>query len=101
MSIERLSHHEAARTYLHNADNARGAGAATTGSDAQSGATRRPDSVTLSANARTLATARAAVQEAPDVRDAKVNDIKQRVQDGTYDVPSHVLARNLLEASNN
>jgi negative regulator of flagellin synthesis FlgM len=100
MSIERLSHHEAARTYLQNAESARGGGAPTTGRDARSGVTRRPDSVTLSANARTLATARAAVQQAPDVRDAKVNDIKQRLQDGTYDVASHVLARNLLDASN-
>ena len=101
MSIERLGHHEAARTYLQNADSARVAGAATTGSDARSGVTRRPDSVTLSADARTLATARAAVQQAPDVRYAKVAEVKQRVQDGTYEVPASVLARNLLEASNN
>src|SRR5579864_6869927 len=54
------------------------------------------DSVSLSDNARSLASARQAVQAAPDVRDQKVSDIKQRVQDGTYDVPSSVLARKML-----
>src|ERR671927_410547 len=91
MSIERLGHQEAARTYLQNAEGARSASANAGGTDGKAGVARRPDSVTLSANARTLATARAAVQQAPDVRDAKVNDIKQRVQDGTYDVASHGL----------
>jgi negative regulator of flagellin synthesis FlgM len=100
MSIERLGHHEAARTYLQNADSARGANAAgNTSADLKAGVTRRPDSVSLSDNARSLANARAAVQQAPDVRDAKVADIKQRVEDGTYNVPSHVLARKLMDAS--
>jgi negative regulator of flagellin synthesis FlgM len=100
MSIERLSHHEAARTYLQNADSTRAASAATSGTQAKAGVTRRPDSVSLSDNARSLATARAAVQQAPDVRDAKVAEIKQRVEDGTYNVPSHLLARKLIQASN-
>jgi anti-sigma28 factor (negative regulator of flagellin synthesis) len=41
------------------------------------------------------------VQKAPDVRDEKVADIKQRVEDGTYSVPSHVLARNMIDATKN
>ena len=100
MSIERLAHHEAARTYLQNADGARAATAASSGSDAKAGVSRRPDSVSLSDHARSLVNARAAVQQAPDVRDAKVAAIKQGVEDGTYNVPSHVLARNILQASN-
>jgi negative regulator of flagellin synthesis FlgM len=101
MSIERLSHHEAARTYLQNADSTRAASAAATnGTDAKAGVARRADSVSLSDSARTLATARAAVQQAPDVRDAKVTAIKQRVDDGTYNVPANVLARKLIDASN-
>ena len=97
MSIERLSQHEAARTYLQNAETARAASAASASdAAAQAGVARRPDSVSLSDNARTLATARAAVQQAPDVRDAKVAEIKQRVQDGTYNVPAHLLARKML-----
>ena len=99
MSIERLSHHEAARTYLQNADSTRAASAANSGSEAKAGVSRRPDSVSLSDNARSLANARAAVQQAPDVRDATVAEIKQRVEDGTYEVPSHLLARNIIDAS--
>jgi negative regulator of flagellin synthesis FlgM len=103
MSIERLSYHnEAARTYLHNAETARASSAQTAGDGgAKVGVARRPDSVSLSASARTLATARAAVQQAPDVREAKVAEIKQRVQNGTYTVPARVLARNLIAASSN
>lgn len=101
MSIERLGHHEAARTYLQNADGARAATVASNGSEVKAGVTRRADSVSLSDNARSLVNARAAVQQAPDVRDAKVAEIKQRVEDGTYEVPSHVLARKLMQASNN
>jgi negative regulator of flagellin synthesis FlgM len=101
MSIERLSHHEAARTYLQNTDSTRAASAATSGTEAKAGVTRRPDSVSLSDNARSLATARAAVQQAPDVREAKVAEIKQRVQDGTYQVPSRVLARNIIASNTN
>jgi negative regulator of flagellin synthesis FlgM len=55
------------------------------------------DSVSLSDSAKSLANAQQAVQNAPDVRDQKVADIKQRVQDGTYDVPSRVLARKMLD----
>jgi negative regulator of flagellin synthesis FlgM len=104
MSIERLGHHttnEAARTYLQNADGARAASAANSATDgaAKTTAAPRTDSVSLSDNARSVAAALAAVQQAPDVRDAKVNEIKQRVQDGTYDVPARVLARNMIDAS--
>jgi negative regulator of flagellin synthesis FlgM len=101
MSIERLSHHTAARTYLQNADSAGAANAANSGPQTNAGVSRRPDSVSLSDNARSLASARAAVQQAPDIRDAKVAEIKQRVADGTYDVPSHVLASKMMQASNN
>ena len=101
MSIERLGHHEAARTYLQNADSTRAASAATSGTEAKAGVTRSPDSVSLSDNARSLVNARAAVQQAPDVRDTRVAEIKQRVEDGTYEVPSHVLARKLMQASDN
>ena len=101
MSIERLSHHEAARTYLQNAESARASAASPSPSDAQLGVGRRPDSVSLSHDARSLANARAAVLQAPDTRDEKVAEIKHRVEDGTYSVPAHVLARKLIDASQN
>ena len=101
MSIERLSQHEAARTYLQSAEGARAASAPTpSDADAQPGVVRRADSVSLSADARALAAARAAVLDAPDTRQPKVAEVKQRVEDGTYSVPAHVLARKLIDASN-
>jgi anti-sigma28 factor (negative regulator of flagellin synthesis) len=35
------------------------------------------------------------------VRDEKVAEIKQQVADGTYSVSARVLARKMLDASNN
>jgi negative regulator of flagellin synthesis FlgM len=54
------------------------------------------DSVSLSEGARSLAGAREAVQNSPDVREHKVADIKQQISDGTYSVSSRVLARKML-----
>src|SRR5581483_4810742 len=54
------------------------------------------DSVTLSDNARALSSARQAVQAVPEVRNDKVSAIKQSLADGTYQVNSSVLARNML-----
>ena len=56
------------------------------------------DEVSLSDEARALAAARDTVAAAPDVREDKVSAIKQRVEDGTYSVPSNVLARKLLDS---
>jgi len=53
----------------------------------------------LSDSARSLAAARKAVEEAMDVREQRVAEIRQRVADGTYVVPSHTLARKMLGAS--
>jgi negative regulator of flagellin synthesis FlgM len=101
MSIDRLSANSAARTYVQNAEVA-GANSAAKAKSAEQGANKasRADSVTLSADARSLAAARDAVQQAPDVRAEKVDAIKQSVADGTYSVPASVLARKLLDASN-
>ena len=54
------------------------------------------DSVSLSDGAKSLAAARDAVQNTPDVREQKVADIKQQINDGTYSVSSRVLARKML-----
>src|SRR5437588_8554142 len=101
--IDRINSQDAARTYVQNADATRTA--ATSAAAQQSAKAQcqaqppRADSVTLSANARSLAAAREAVQSAPDVRSEKVADIKQRVDDGTYTVNSSVLARKMLRES--
>jgi negative regulator of flagellin synthesis FlgM len=98
MNLERLGAHEAARAYVQQTEVNRSAAPARPASTDKTSdrATSRRDSVTLSDNARALASAREVVQQAPDVRMHKVADIKQRVADGTYSVPSHVLARKML-----
>ena len=103
-SIDRLAAQDAARTYTHNTDVAR-SGAAQHSARAhphhEQHLSKSPDSVTLSDSARALAAARDVVQNAPDVRDQKVADIKQHLSDGTYSVPPKVLARKMLDSSSN
>jgi negative regulator of flagellin synthesis FlgM len=55
------------------------------------------DSVSLSSEARSLAAARQAVEAAPDVREDRVAELKQRIARGEYDVPADTLARKLLK----
>jgi negative regulator of flagellin synthesis FlgM len=89
-TIDRFSAQNISRTYVHTTD------ARQERSHPQREETPKVDSVTLSDDAKSLAAAQHAVQAAPDVRDQKVEAIKQRVQDGTYSVPSRVLARKIL-----
>lgn len=60
-------------------------------------ATRQPDSVSLSDTARSLASARAAVADASDVRADRVAQIKAAIASGTYTVDSRQLARALVK----
>jgi negative regulator of flagellin synthesis FlgM len=55
------------------------------------------DSVSLSSEARSLAATRQAVEAAPDVREDRVAELKQRIARGEYDVPANALARKLLK----
>jgi negative regulator of flagellin synthesis FlgM len=100
--IDRLAAQDAARTYTHNTDVARSGGAQPAAkAHHQVKHAKGADSVTLSDGAKTLAAAREAVKNAPDVRDQKVADIKQHLNDGTYSVPAKVLARKMLDSSSN
>lgn len=54
------------------------------------------DSVSLSDRAQELKAALKAVQSAPDVREGKVADLRRRIAEGTYQVPSDVLAQDIL-----
>jgi negative regulator of flagellin synthesis FlgM len=98
-SIDRLAAQDAARLYTQNTDVAR-SGAAQQASKALQHArqhqSKSVDSVSLSENARSLAAARDAVKNVPDVREQKVAEIKQHVSDGTYNVPAKMLARKML-----
>jgi negative regulator of flagellin synthesis FlgM len=105
MSIDRVSGQDATRAYVQSTDAARTSGASPNAQQADKPKDRHParsaDSVTLSDSARSLAAAREAVQKAPDVREQKVAEIKQQVDSGTYQVPAHVLARKMVDASKN
>jgi negative regulator of flagellin synthesis FlgM len=99
-NINSVSAQNISRTYVQNADATQGATTPAKPHRAhhhRAAQTQNADSVNLSESAKTLAAARQAVQDSPDVRDQKVADIKQRVQDGTYNVPSRVLARKMLD----
>ncbi len=105
-SIDRIAAQEVARSYAQTTDTARSAAAADSAQQASNRASLNPttpaptsDSVTLSDSARSVAFARQAVKNAPDVREQKVADIKKQVSDGTYHVSSSVLARKLLATS--
>ena len=102
-SIERLSPQDAARLYAQNTDVSRTSGATAAVQPAGKAHHRNhvqtTDSVTLSDSARSMATARTAVQNAPDVRQQKVADIKQQLSDGTYQVSSRALASKLLNSA--
>ncbi len=98
-SIDRLAAQDAARTYTQNTDVARSGAAQHAGKvqHHRQQHAKSADSVTLSDGAKSLAAARDAVKNAPDVRDQKVSEIKQQVSDGTYSVPAKVLARKMLD----
>jgi flagellar biosynthesis anti-sigma factor FlgM len=97
-SIDRFSAQNVSRSYVQNTDATQGAAPARPHHGGHRAAqTQQGDTVSLSDSAKSLASARQSVQAAPDVREQKVADIKQRVHDGTYDVPSRVLARKMLD----
>ena len=98
-SIDNNLSASAARTYVQNADAARAAQANRAQQADTAPRANRADSVELSSNARRMAAARDAVQNTPDVRQEKVDAIKQRIESGTYEVPARVLARKLLDQS--
>jgi flagellar biosynthesis anti-sigma factor FlgM len=97
-NINPLAAQNISRTYVQNADATQNnAAAGKPHKHHHHAQSPQADSVSLSDSAKALANAQQAVQDASDVRSEKVADIKQRVQDGTYDVPSRLLARNILE----
>ena len=62
-----------------------------------SAAVRQSDSVEISDAARSLATSRKAVADAPEIRADRVAELKAAVADGTYSVDSRALARSLIK----
>lgn len=58
--------------------------------------TQKYDSVQISQMGKDYQVAKAAVAATPDVRTDLVNDIKTRMQNGTYDVSMEMLADKLM-----
>jgi negative regulator of flagellin synthesis FlgM len=104
-SIDRTNAYDATRSYVQQTDAARTAAASAAQAQyatrAKQGAAPRTDSVSFSADARALASARATVASAPDVRESKVADIKHQIDTGTYQVSARVLARKMVDAAAN
>lgn len=55
------------------------------------------DEVSLSDSAKELQWAKQLVENAPDVREARVAEIKSRIEDGTYTVSDEAIVDKLLE----
>lgn len=102
MSIDKIGTNDVMRAYLQSAESQRANGAQQVQAQGQAhkghGA-RKHDEVSLSDEAKSLASARQAVNDAPDVREGKVREIRQSIQDGTYSVSPRALAQTMLDQS--
>jgi negative regulator of flagellin synthesis FlgM len=95
MDISQLNAQERTRATLASAAARRGTAAyATTPSPS---VTRQPDSVNISAAARSMAAALKGVSSAPEIREERIAAIKAAVASGTYSVDSRALARAIVE----
>jgi flagellar biosynthesis anti-sigma factor FlgM len=61
------------------------------------GANAAGDGIQLSDQAQTLSRANAAVRGAPDVRQGLVDQLKDSIQSGQYQIDDEAIARRLLE----
>jgi negative regulator of flagellin synthesis FlgM len=59
--------------------------------------TRRPDEVSISSEAKAIATANTAVASAPEIRADRVEAIRAAIADGTYTIDSRALARAMVD----
>ena len=57
------------------------------------------DQVSFSSMGKDMQTAKTALGNTPDVRESKIQDLKRRVDNGTYDVSVDDFAQKLLEAA--
>src|SRR5579872_2327357 len=99
-SINSISSQNISQAYIQSTDATQSSGATQNTTKAHhhhhANQAQQADSVSLSDGAKSLAAARDAVTNAPDVREQKVAAIKQQVSDGTYSVPSRVLPQKML-----
>jgi negative regulator of flagellin synthesis FlgM len=97
---------EIKKTLIRNADpylngldkNQMAAARRATRADSEHAAGSRGDVVTVSPEAALLTQAHRAAGAAPEIRQEKVKDIKERLAAGTYAPDSRTIARKLLES---
>ena len=68
--------------------------------DAQPTSSRRPDEISLSVGSRDLQRMKEAVAAAPDVREDRVNELKQQIANGTYQINYRAVARKMAGVIN-
>lgn len=56
------------------------------------------DQVSFSSMGKDMQTAKTALGNTPDVRESKIQDLKRRIEDGTYDVSVDDFAQKLLDS---
>ncbi|WP_273321766.1 MULTISPECIES: flagellar biosynthesis anti-sigma factor FlgM [Vallitalea] len=59
---------------------------------------KEKDSLAISDIAKELQIAKKAVKNAPDIRQDKVNDIKKRIQSGSYNVSAREVADKIVDS---
>jgi negative regulator of flagellin synthesis FlgM len=59
------------------------------------------DSVELSQNAQDLKLAQAALRDLPDIRSEKVSQLKQQIEEGTYEIKPNKIAGKMIEETLN
>lgn len=63
-----------------------------------SATTSGKDTLALSSFAKDLSVAKAAVSKTPDVRQAKVDDLKQQMDAGTYNITANQVAQKIVDS---
>ncbi len=61
--------------------------------------TTKGDSVELSPEAKTLGKAIAVLEDLPDIREEKVAEIRERIENGTYQVDGKDIAEKIIKES--
>ncbi|HTF99166.1 MAG TPA: flagellar biosynthesis anti-sigma factor FlgM [Nitrospirota bacterium] len=65
---------------------------------AQPGSTNAPDRIDISGQSKEIAELQAAVNQLPDIRADKVQEIKKSVEAGTYTVDASKVAESILKS---
>ncbi len=75
-------------------------GAKRTGNISGAGVPSFQDQISFSGTGKDMQVAKNALAAVPDVREAKIADLRERVQNGTYDVSVEDFAAKLISAYN-